>query len=102
MLAGVYFCNKAEKNYAPIKGEATAVARGRHQVIHGGLPELVRGQSLEDVKNPRLASIKERTLWWQIKIIHTPGKQQLAADALGRRKSKLSANITDSLQQTVR
>ena len=38
--------------------------------------------------NPR---IKEKTLWWQFKIIHTPGKKQLAADALSRRKSKLPA-----------
>ena len=28
VLAGGHFCNKAEKNYSPIEGEATAVARG--------------------------------------------------------------------------
>ena len=48
---------------------------------------------MADVENPRLARIKERTLWWQFKIIHTPGKLQLAADALSRRKSKLPANL---------
>ena len=46
---------------------------------------------MADVENPRLARIKEKTLWWQFKIIHTPGKKQLAADALSRRKSKLPA-----------
>ena len=45
------------------------------------------------MENPRLARIKERTLWWQLRIIHTPGKLQLAADALSRRKSKLPANL---------
>jgi hypothetical protein len=27
VLAGVHFCNKAEENYSPIEGEATAVAK---------------------------------------------------------------------------
>ena len=46
-----------------------------------------------DVEHQRLARIKERTLWWQFRIIHTPGKLQLATDALSRRKSKLPANL---------
>ena len=46
-----------------------------------------------DVENPRLARIKERTLWWQFTIIYTRGKLQLAADALSRRKTKLPATI---------
>jgi hypothetical protein len=50
-------------------------------------------QSLADFVNPRLARIKERTLWWQFTIVHTPGKLQLAADALSRRKTKLPATI---------
>merc|ERR1712030_268011 len=28
VLAGGHFCNKAEQNYSPVEGEATAVARG--------------------------------------------------------------------------
>jgi hypothetical protein len=28
VLAGGHFCNKAEQNYSPIEGEATAVAKG--------------------------------------------------------------------------
>ena len=46
---------------------------------------------MADMENPRLARIKERTPWWQFNILHTPGKKQLAADALSRR-SKLPAN----------
>jgi hypothetical protein len=45
------------------------------------------------VVNLRLARIKEKTLWWQFTIVHTPGKLQLAADALSRRKTKLPATI---------
>ena len=46
---------------------------------HASLVTVLGDQSLADVENPRLARIKERTLWWQFKIIHTPGKLQLAA-----------------------
>ena len=45
------------------------------------------------LENSRLARIKENTLWWQFTIVHTPGKLQLAADALSRRKTKLPATI---------
>ena len=58
---------------------------------HSSLVSVLGDQALTDVENPRLARIKEKTLWWQFKIIHTPGKKQLAADALSRRKSKLPA-----------
>ena len=47
---------------------------------------------MADVENSRLARIKENTLWWQFKILHTPGKKQVAADALSRR-SKLPAAL---------
>ena len=107
VLAGGHFCNKAEENYSPIEGEATAVAKGLQDTKyytmgcknlyvatdHSSLVTVLGDQSLVDVQNPRLARIKERTLWWQFKIIHTPGKQQLAADALSRRKSTLPAAL---------
>ena len=32
-------------------------------------------------------------MWWRFKILHTPGKLQLAADAISRRNSKLPANL---------
>ena len=60
---------------------------------HASLVTLLGDQSLADVENLSLARIKERTLWWQFKVIHTPGNLQLAADALSRRKSKLPANL---------
>ena len=60
---------------------------------HASLVNVLGDQSLADVENPRLARIKEKTLWWQFKILHTPGKLQLAADAISRRKSKLPAKL---------
>ena len=60
---------------------------------HDSLVTVLGDQSLTDAENPRLARIKERILWWQFKIIHTPGKLQLAADALLNRKWKLPSNL---------
>ena len=48
---------------------------------HSFLINILGDQSLAVVEKPRLARIKEGTLWWQDKILHTPGKKQLAADA---------------------
>jgi hypothetical protein len=64
---------------------------------HKSLVCVLGDQSLTDVENPRLARIKERKLWWQFTIVHTPGKLQLAADALSRRKTK-----QNSRQQFIR
>jgi hypothetical protein len=60
---------------------------------HKSLVCMLGDQSLANVENPRLARIKEKTLWWQFTIVHTPGKLQLTADALSRRKTKLPATI---------
>ena len=106
VLAGGHFCNKAEKNYSPPEGEAAAVARGLEDskyytlgckdlwvaTDHSSLVSILGDQSLADVENPRLARIKERTLWWKFKMVYTPGKKQLAADALSRRR-KLPAML---------
>ena len=55
---------------------------------HASLVTALGDHSLADVANTKLARIKERTLWWQFRIIHTPGKLELTADTLLRRKSK--------------
>ena len=59
---------------------------------HSALVAVLVDQSMADMENPRLARIKEKTFWWRFKILHTPGKKQLAADALSRR-SKLQAAL---------
>jgi len=108
VLCGGHFCNKAEQNYAPIEGEATAIARGLEDTKyytmgckklyvatdHKPLVAVLGDQSLADVQNPRLARIKEKTLWWQFTILHTPGKLQLAADALSRRKGATAYTVS--------
>ena len=46
-----------------------------------------------------LDRIKEKTLWWQFTIVHKPGKLQLAADALSRRKGATAYKV--SVHETV-
>jgi hypothetical protein len=76
VLEGGHFCNQVEQNYSPIEGKATAVARGLHDTKyytmgckqlyvatdHKSLVCVLGDQSLDDVENPRLARIKEKTL----------------------------------------
>ena len=66
VLCGGHFCNKAEQNYAPIEGEATAIARGLEDTKyytmgckqlyvatdHKPLVAVLGDQSLADVQNP--------------------------------------------------
>ena len=68
VLAGGHLCNKAEKNYSPIEGEANALARGLQDTKyytmgcpnlyvatdHASLVTVLGDQSLADVENPTL------------------------------------------------
>ena len=62
--------------------------------VHKALVAVLGDQSLANVQSPRLARIKEKTLWWQFTILHTPGKLQLAADALSRRKGAAAYTVS--------
>ena len=45
---------------------------------------------MDSIDNPRLVCIKEKTLWWDFKVIHVPGIRQEAADAISRRRNPKS------------
>ena len=88
-LVGSRFTHPAESRYAPIEGEALAVAdaleRTRYFVLgcddlivavdHRPLLKVLSDRKLEDIKNPRLFNLKEKTLPFKFKIIHIPGKE---------------------------
>ena len=97
-LVGSRFTHPAESRYAPIEGEALAVAdaleRTRYFVLgcdnlivavdHQPLLKVLGDRKLEDIKNPRLFNLKEKTLPFKFKIVHLPGRKNLASDALSR------------------
>ena len=101
VLAGGRFCNSAESRYSPTEGEALACAEGLRDTKyytlgckdlyiatdHRPLVSILGDKNLDSIDNPRLARIKEKTFWWEFKMIHVPGLRQEAADAISRRQT---------------
>ena len=97
-LAGSRFLKPAERNYAPVEGEALGVARGLEQTKyftmgcdnllvvtdHSPLVKVLGDRRLDEINNPRLFRIKERTLMWRFDIEYQPGKSNTVSDALSR------------------
>ena len=89
VFAGSRFLTDAESRYAPVEGEALALVYGLEQcrmfvlgcpnltvaVDHKPLVKLFSDQSLENIKNPRLYSLKEKSLMYRFKIKHVAGKR---------------------------
>ena len=100
-LAGSRFLNSAEQRYAAIEGEALAVAWGLEQtryftqgcddlVIvtdHKPLTKIFGDRTLDEISNPRLFRLKQRTLPWRFEIRHLPGRSNHDADAASRNPS---------------
>ena len=100
-LAGSRFLSPAEQRYAAIEGEALAVAWGLEQTRyftqgcddlvvvtdHKPLTKIIGDRTLDEITNPRLFRLKQRTLPWRFNIFHLPGKLNFAADATSRHPS---------------
>ena len=97
-LVGSRFTHAAESRYAPIEGEALAVAdaldKARFFVLgcsnlivavdHKPLLKVLGDRSLEEISNGRLRNLKEKTLRYKFRIVHIPGVRHKAADAVSR------------------
>ena len=97
-LVGSRFTHPAESRYAPIEGEALAVAdaldKARHFVLgcanlivavdHKPLLKLFGDRALGDISNSRLRNLKEKTLRYRFKMIHIPGVRNKASDTMSR------------------
>ena len=97
MLAGGRVTNPAESRYSPIEGECLAFADTLHKAKHYLLncdnlllstdhkPLVgVFAKNLEDIENPRLLSIAEKTKWFKFTTIHVPGKLDNGPDYMSR------------------
>ena len=98
VLAGSRFTSAAESRYAPVEGEALAVTYGLekcrlyiagcHDLIvavdHAPLVKLLSDRHLNDIPNPRLLRLKEKTLNFTYNITHVPGVKNKGPDALSR------------------
>lgn len=97
-LAGSRFTHSAESRYAPVEGEALAVAdaldKARYFVLgckdliiavdHKPLLKLFGDRSLDDISNTRLRNLKEKTLRYRFRMTHVPGVKHRAADTISR------------------
>ena len=86
-----------------MEGEALAVAWSLEQTRyftlgckdltvmtdHKPLLGLFKNSSLEDITNPRLFALKQRTLPWNFMVTHVPGRDNKFPDATSRFPSTL-------------
>jgi len=98
VFAGSRFTTEAESRYAPVEGEALAVTYalakcrmftlGCHNLTvvtdHKPLVKILGDCNLDNIKNPRLFSLKEKTLLYRYNIKHIPGTWHCAPDACSR------------------
>ena len=97
-LAGSRFLTSTEQRYAPVEGEALAIAWGLEQTRfftqgcdnltivtdHKPLVKIFGDRTLDEISNTRIFRLKQRTLPWRFNVVHLPGKTNHAADALSR------------------
>ena len=98
VFANSRFTNAAEYNYAPIEGELLAAVwamkkcqyfiLGCENFIlatdHKPLLGVLGNRSLEEIENPRLQKLKEKTFRFRFSTIHVPGRRHKTADATSR------------------
>ena len=54
-------------------------------VDHKPLVKLLADRALDNIPNPRLRNLKEKTLCYRFRITHVPGMKNKTADAISRR-----------------
>ena len=98
IFVGSRYCNDAESRYAPIEGEASAIAwalqkcrmfvMGCNNLIvvtdHAPLLGIFWDRDLSKITNPRLFKLKGKTMLFRFSIQHCPGKWHRGSDALSR------------------
>jgi len=113
-LAGSRFLSPTEMNYAPIEGEALAVAWGLEQtkfftmgcnnllviVDHKPLTKIFGDRRLDEIDNPRLFRMKRRTLMWHFDIEYQRGEKNPFADAMSRHPNKYAERASNSMMSS--
>ena len=95
---GSRFLTKTEANYSAVKGELLGVVwalektklwtLGDKQLTlftdHKPLLGLLGNRSMDDIPNPELQRLAEKTLRWNLQVCHVPGLENCVSDALSR------------------
>ena len=107
VLVGSRFTSPAESRYAPIEGEALAIVEGLNKAKHFviGCPNLIVAvdhkpllkvfgdRHLDDIPNPRLRNLKEKSLRYKFSVVYIPGRKNHASDALSRHPVSPAAHL---------
>ena len=110
VFAGSKFNTAAESKYAPIEGECLAVVKALHKARyfllgcnnliiatdHKPLLKVLGNKCLEDIHNPRLLNLKEKTLRYSFNMIYIAGKKNISADAVSRHPTERLINLTST------
>ena len=97
-LAGSRFLVGAEQRYVAIEGEALSVAWALDQTKyftlgckklivatdHKPLVSILGDKELNQISNPRIFRLKQRTMTWCFDIAYLPGQTNAVADAVSR------------------
>lgn len=108
-FAGSRFTTESESRYSPTEGEALAVAWSLHKAKfftlgcknlivatdHQPLLGLFRKQ-LDDILNPRLLRLREKTLMFNFDVVYTPGVLNKGADAISRNPVSQDVSLIES------
>ena len=114
-LAGSRFLRTSERNYAPVEGECLGIAWGLEQtryftlgcekliVItdHKPITKIFGDKALDDITNPRIFSMKQRTLPWKFTPVYLPGKGNHFADAASRYPAQEDDDDMPTFRETV-
>ena len=114
ILAGSRFTKDAESRYSPVEGGALALIYGLEScrmfilgcpdllvtVDHQPLVKIFSDQVLENIKNPRLFTFKERSLMYRFHIKHDPGKLNAAPDCTSRYPASPKPSEVTSIETT--
>ena len=107
IYAGSRFTSSAESRYSPVEGECLAAAwsleKTKHftlgapslflAVDHKPLLKILGDKNLQDIDNPRLKNLKEKTLRYRFKCVHVPGKDHKGADFTSRNPTSPSDHM---------
>ena len=87
IFAGSRFCIDIERRYAPIEGDAAAIAWALEKCLvtdYEPMKGLFGDRDLRKIQNSRLFRLKEKTLRYRFTLQHCPGKWHIASDAVFR------------------
>ena len=117
VYCGSKFNTPAQSRYAPIEGEAAAAVFGLEKCApfilghpnlllaldHKPLIKIFGPASMESITNPRLFSLKQKTLRYRFIPVHVAGKKHVVPDTFSRRSdtSETISNVLPGYSSTM-